>query len=111
MAAKYCWSRCCRVSVRPRSSTAPVQARCERGGERVGGSVVVETGARSGRLGDDRGYIRHPDRRFAALVDVAGCHLLGRITRRDVPVPGCRDLPAIAEASDLYAADYGVCPD
>ena len=39
------------------------------------------------RLGDDGGYFRHPDRAFAALVDVAGRDLRGRVAGLDGAVP------------------------
>jgi hypothetical protein len=36
---------------------------------------------------DDIGYFRHPDRGYAALVDVAGCDFCGRIPGLAAAVP------------------------
>src|SRR5260370_26885819 len=110
MAAKCCWSTCCRASARRRWSIARAEARRERGGKGVSASVVVETVARSGRLVDDGGYFRHPDRLFTALVDDVGRDLRGRIPRLDGAVPRRQGFSAIAEAAHIYPADCALCP-
>ena len=64
--------------------------------------------ARSGGLGQDRGYRRGSDRAGAAMVDVAGRHLRGRMGDRGGADARSRARSCIAEAADLRAADRAV---
>src|ERR1700731_3825975 len=110
MAAKCCWSMYCRVSARPRWSIARAEPRREREGKRADWSVVVAAVAGSGRVVGDIGYFRHPDRGFAALVDIAGRDLYGRIPGLAAAVPRLHGLAAIAEASGLRPAGGALRP-
>ena len=72
-------------------------------------SDAAATLARSRGLGDDGRHVRDPDRALAALVDVAGRRSSYVVLAgRDGADARLQGLPAVAEASDLLAADRAV---
>jgi rfaE bifunctional protein nucleotidyltransferase chain/domain len=89
-AAKCCWSISCPASARHRWSSAHAETRRERAGEGVGAGMVVAAAAAvagPGRVVDELRRFRDPDRRYAAVVDLAGLDLRGSLAGLDGALP------------------------